>query len=100
MADELNSSPAGVPPQLPERVASGLRAALADPNNHPSAYVRLTVAGGVSGERYEFDFLADAAGNVQGHLRDDLKGRDLRPAPLRSRPDPERFRQIGGGHRC
>jgi hypothetical protein len=91
--EPTRASPAGVP-RLPERLADGLRDAAANPDNRPSAYVRLIVTGGVHGERYDFEFMADAAGNVQSHLHDELRPRDVRDTPAQAGADRDRFRQL------
>ena len=93
MPDQSNTSPAGVP-RLPERLAAGMEEAAADPAKRPSAYIRLVVAGGVHGERYDFAFMADAAGNVESRLRDDLKQREAVMPLDRQRGDPDRFRRL------
>lgn len=93
MTDQPKTGPAGVP-RLPERLAYGLREAAASPASRPEAYIRLTVAGGVGGERYDFEFMADAAGNVLSRLRDELRTRDVRATPEQRRTDLGRFRQL------
>src|SRR4051794_8316389 len=93
MADRPNTGPAGVP-RLPERLVVGMAEAAADPAKRPTAYIRLVVGGGVHGERYDFEFMADAAGNVQSRLRDELKQREAAMAPEQRRGDPGGFRRL------
>lgn len=76
MPADPQSSPLHAPPQ-PGRLLENFRAAIADPKARPGAHIRLRATGGVHGEGYDFDYVVDAAGNVSGHLRDELKGRHV-----------------------
>lgn len=76
MATDPKTTPLATPP-LPERVAEGLRKAIDDPKRYPKAYIRLSAAGGVHGERYEFDYRIEASGRATSRLHDELKGRSI-----------------------
>jgi hypothetical protein len=91
MAAESNTAPSGTP-QVPGRLAEGLRAAMAEPQRHPEAYIRLSVSGGVHGEAYALEYRMDATGHTTGRLVDEMKGRRHEaPAPSKQAPDPARF---------
>ena len=91
MSDPQSSAPHGTP-RVPGRIADGFKAAIADPDTHDGAYVRLAVAGGVRGEAYDFEYHVDATGRATSRLRDELHGRhhDVRV----HEPDRDRFRAV------
>ncbi len=73
----MATAPRSIPiatPKLPGRLVDGLRRAVAEPERHAGAYVKLSASGGVHGESYEFEYRVDAAGRVSGRLLDELKG--------------------------
>jgi hypothetical protein len=94
MADEPSGRPGGTP-HVPGRVVAGLRQAMDDPASRPGAFIRLTVSGGVAGERYELVHLVDASGATTSHLRDQMTSRESRYVPdLAEEDDPARFRSL------
>ena len=94
MADEPTARPGAVP-QVPGRIVEGMREAIADPRTRPRAYIRLTAAGGVRGEEYEFEYQVDASGTTTTRLRDELTGRDRNDRQQADeKQDPDRFRSL------
>ncbi|MGX7678867.1 hypothetical protein ACSMXN_08205 [Jatrophihabitans sp. DSM 45814] len=94
MADGSLGRPAGVP-NLPGRIADGMRQAAANPGSRPRAYVQLTASGGAHSERYVFEYRVDSMGNVSSSLHDDLKDRHHEATRERKRQaDPEAFRRL------
>jgi hypothetical protein len=88
MSDAHSSAPHGTP-RVPTRLVEGLKAAIADPERRAGAYVDLSVAGGVRGEAYEFEFHVDATGRTTSRLRDELHERHREARDLE--PDRSRF---------
>lgn len=101
MATPPRSIPIGTP-KLPDRLAEGLRRAVADPKRHAGAYVKLTASGGVHGESYDFEYRIDSAGRASGRLHDEMKGVRVTDADVASRKGaksanaavPKRFADI------
>ena len=94
MADQTKAAPAGTP-KVPGRIVDGIRKAIANPKDHPRAFIRLTASGGTHGEKYEFEYMIDAAGNTTGRMRDQLKGRECRAyADADKQADPKRFASL------
>jgi hypothetical protein len=94
MPDPDNSAPHGTP-QVPGRLAAGLKEAVAEPDRRAGAYVRLVVSGGVHGERYDFEYHVDAQGAAASALHDELHGRHVQAR--RPEPDRQRFRALAEG---
>lgn len=93
MADEPKASPAGTP-KVPGRIVEGMREAIADPRSRPRAYIRLTAAGGVHGEHYEFEYQIDASGQTVSRMRDELNGRHHSGRQGDAQKDLDRFRSL------
>jgi hypothetical protein len=100
----MTTAPRSIPigtPKLPGRLVEGLRRVVADPKQHPGAYVKLTASGGVHGESYDFEYRVDAAGRVSGRLHDEMKGVRVTDADVAARQgaktakaEPKRFAEI------
>lgn len=79
-------------PQLPGRIAQGLRKAIEDPKKYPKAYIRLSASGGVHGESYDFEYRIEATGRATSRLHDELKGRRVaQQAATGKAASPARF---------
>jgi hypothetical protein len=74
MNDESTQAmPTGTPPAV-DATSGALEAALAAPQDHRIG-LRLKIAGGLAGERYDFDFTIDGAGGGQCGMHCELSGR-------------------------
>ena len=94
MADQSKAAPTGTP-NVPGRIVDGMRKAIANPKDHPRAFIRLTASGGTHGEKYEFEYMIDGTGNITSRMRDELKGRDCRGRPdADKQADPKRFASL------
>ena len=74
MSDDDQCQPSGTPPTTNTDSAT-LEAVLATPQDH-EIRLRLQVAGGIAGERYDFDFTIDGRNGGQCAMHCELSGRN------------------------
>jgi hypothetical protein len=79
MADYDRMQPGGSP-RVPDELAQVMRAAIDLPDENGAVQLRMTIAGGVADERYDFHFEATSAGVVRADMSCRMTGRHVDPA--------------------